>query len=188
MYGQDCLCLSSALCSTNFDIHPHLLRSFFALLGGFDWWKAVCVKKTALCVLVFLLGKSYRVIHLQLKCSVRTVILFFFLFLVVSHSFVLMWHSECDLTLGKQRAHPWGMRSASYGVSNKFSFPDRKPTLKLCIYFTGQTIISLANHFRPRISGWCFLRNVILVRTDAVMHRAINRCKKQCIRSDPSRA
>lgn len=54
------------------------LRSFFALLGGFDWWKAVCVKKTALCVLVFLLGKSYRVIHLQLKCSVRTVILFFF--------------------------------------------------------------------------------------------------------------
>lgn len=56
------------------------LRSFFALLGGFDWWKAVCVKKTALCVLVFLLGKSYRVIHLQLKCSVRTVILFFFWF------------------------------------------------------------------------------------------------------------
>lgn len=54
------------------------LRSFFALLGGFDWWKAVCVKKTALCVLVFLLGMSYRVIHLQLKCSVRTVILFFF--------------------------------------------------------------------------------------------------------------
>lgn len=31
---------------------------------------------------------------------------FFFLILVISHSSVLMWHSECDLTLGKQRAHP----------------------------------------------------------------------------------
>lgn len=34
------------------------------------------IKKTALYVLVFLLGRSYQVIHLELKCSVRTGILF----------------------------------------------------------------------------------------------------------------
>lgn len=40
---------------------------------------AVCLKNTAIHILVFLLGKNYVVIHLELKCSVRMGILFFYL-------------------------------------------------------------------------------------------------------------
>lgn len=53
MYGQDCLCISSALCSTNFGIHPHLSEVFCPLRRIWLMKGSLCKENCIICRCIF---------------------------------------------------------------------------------------------------------------------------------------
>lgn len=131
-------------------------QKLLAFLERFGWWVAVCIKKTTIYILLFVLGKNYFVIHFESKYSVRMGVLFWFVvvsfYLFICGFCLSVFNVAFRMWFDTSGANISSLRNAQCFL---WSVPTWLQTYFEVVYLFQRTncnLPSLANPFKPRIS------------------------------------